>query len=323
MKTCAPFVIALLLVAGCQQHQPAPGPSFNHDINDGPTPWTTEEFEPEEEDFTFAIISDLNGGERTGVYALAVDQLNRLDPTFVLSVGDLIDGGTEDSLQLAQEWDSFEARTSELSMPFFYLGGNHDLTNVKMRQFWKQRFGPRYYYFLYEDVLFLMLDSEDYEEQRMHEIYQARAVALQVINGELEGVYEDTEYYNMPERKVGAISDTQLQYFKSVLQQHPQVKWTFVLMHKPLWLREDEKGLGKLEDLLADRPYTMINGHYHSFSHQVRNERDYLMLGTTGGGQNPADSMAFDHVTLVRMTVPPTITHLRMDGILNVQGKQQ
>lgn len=161
-------------------------PKLEHDITAGPTPWSSNVFELEEEDFTFAIISDLNGGEREGVYNTAVSQLNRLDPSFVVSVGDLIDRGTEDSVQLAKEWDSFEKRTAKLNMPFFYLGGNHDLTNSKMREFWKQRFGPRYYHFLYEDVLFLMMDSEDYEEQRMMEIYQARAKALKIINGRMQ-----------------------------------------------------------------------------------------------------------------------------------------
>ena len=32
-----------------------------------------------------------------------------------------------------------------------------------------------------------MMDSEDYEEKRMLEIYQARAQALQIIDGEIEG----------------------------------------------------------------------------------------------------------------------------------------
>ena len=296
-------------------------PKFEHDINSGPTPWTNEVFELEEEDFTFAIISDLNGGEREGVYSAAVSQLNRLDPTFVLSVGDLIDGGTEDSLQLAKEWDSFAARTAKLNMPFFYLGGNHDLTNPRMRHFWKQRFGPRYYHFVYEDVLFLMMDSEDYTAERMTEIYHARAEAIKIIQGEIEGVYEDSDYYNMPERRVGGMSNTQFNYFKNVLERYTEVKWTFVLMHKPLWMRQDDKGLEQLELLLSERPYTVINGHFHSFSHQKRNDRDYMILGTTGGGQNKTDSMSFDHVSLIRMAKKPVITHIKMNAILNEKGQ--
>ena len=320
MKYLFAFAFGFFLLFSCKE-KPQRTPNFEHDISSGPTPWTNDQFELEEEDFTFAIISDLNGGERPGVYSSAVDQLNRLDPTFVLSVGDLIDGGTEDSLQLAKEWDSFAKRTATLTMPFFYLGGNHDLTNSIMREFWKNRFGPRYYHFLYENVLFLMLDSEDYEEQRMQEIYLARDKAIKVINGELEGAYEDTEYYHMQERRIGAISEAQTAYFTTVLNKYPDVQWTFVLMHKPLWMREDEKGLGNLEKVLGNRPYTVINGHFHSFSHRIRNNNDYLILGTTGGSQNKLDSMSFDHISLVRMTTPPTITHLKMEGILDTQGK--
>ena len=290
---------------------------FQHEITEGPKPWTHENFEQTEEDFTFALISDLNGGERDGVYAKAVTLLNRFDPTFVLSVGDLIDGGTEDSLQLTKEWDSFDARTANLKMPFFYLGGNHDLTNTKMRAFWKSRFGPRYYHFLFDDVLFLMMDSEDFEEARMQQIYEARAQALRIISGEVKGNYPESEYYNMPERTIGAMGEEQFEYFASVLAKYSDVKWTFVLMHKPLWMREDNKGLGRLEDLLANRPYTVINGHFHTLSHHLRNDRHYTILGTTGGSQHAGDSLSMDHITLVRMEAEPVITHIQMDGILD------
>jgi hypothetical protein len=322
MKSKLLFIVSLsILVIACKTRpEVQKTPHFEHDIKSGPTPWTSDQFELEEEDFTFAIIADLTGGEREGVYSAAVEQLNRLDPTFVVSVGDLIEGGTEDSLQLATEWNSFDARTSKLNMPFFYLGGNHDLTNPVMRNFWEHRFGRRYYHFVYEDVLFLMMDSEDYEVKRMNEIYEARAKALKIISGEVEGNYPDTEYYHMEERRVGGMSNDQFNYFKNVLEKYPTVKWTFVLMHKPLWKREGDKGLGKLETLLANRPYTVINGHEHTFSHRLRNQRDYMILATTGGGQNKKDSMAFDHVSLVRMAKEPVITHIKMGGILNEKG---
>ena len=125
----------------------------------------------------------------------------------------------------------------------------------------------------------------------------------------------------MPESKTGGMSNDQFEYYKAVLDKYPNVKWTFVLMHKPLWLREDNKGLGKLEALLKDRPYSVINGHVHSFSHRIRNGRDYTTLATTGGFQNATDSMAFDQVTLVRMAKEPIVTHLKVEGILDETGK--
>jgi len=314
------LVVSLCFVfIGCRTIHPF-APVFEHDLNQGPTPWTSDEFEAEEEDFTFAIIADLTGGEREGIYGTAVEQLNRLEPTFVLSVGDLIEGGTEDINQLNKEWDWFEERTSRLTMPFFHLGGNHDLTNPVMREFWKKRFGPRYYHFVYNDVLFLMMDSEDYEETRMLEIYEARATALKVISGEVEGNYPDTEYYKMKERKVGGMSEAQYRYFDQVLDEHQDVRWTFLLMHKPLWQREDDKGLSRLESKLQGRRYSVINGHLHTFSHRIRYGQSYTILGTTGGGQ-PADNvMSFDHFTMVRMAKEPVVTHLKMDGVLDETG---
>lgn len=323
MKVHFAILFFLLTLFSCQEikKEEARKPSFEHDITTGPTPWTSTDFELEEEDFTFAIISDLTGGEREGVYNTAVAQLNRLDPTFVLSVGDLIEGGTEDTVQLIKEWNSFEKRTKKLNMPFFHLGGNHDLTNPTMRQIWNERYGNTYYHFIYENVLFLMLDTEDYGDERMLEVYKARAEAMKIVRGEVEGNFEDTEYANMMESEVGGMSEKQFQYYKNVLERYPDVKWTFVLMHKPVWLREDELGLGRLEEVLKGRNYSVINGHFHSFSYRKRLGQDYTMLGVTGGFQRPGNSLAFDHVTLVRMAEKPVITHLKLEGILDETGE--
>lgn len=324
MRTLLSFFLIITLIQCSTPEKSAiheqQKPKFEHSITSGPTPWTSTEFELEEDDFTFAIISDLTGGERPGVYSTAVAQLNRLDPTFVLSVGDLIEGGTEDTLQLIKEWDSFDNRTADLNMPFFHLGGNHDLTNPQMRKVWKNRYGPTYYHFVYENVLFLMLDTENYEEERLIEVNKAREEAMKIIRGEKEGDFYETEYVKMEESKTGGISKAQHQYFKQVLEQYPNVRWTFVLMHKPSWQLEGDMGLDPLEEQLAGRNYTAINGHVHSFSHRKRNDMDYMTLGTTGGFQTPGDSMAYDHVTLVRMAEKPVITHLKMAGILDETG---
>ena len=314
------LVSLLILSVGCQfietQHR-----SFDHDIIEGPKPWTGEDFEPGEEDFTFAIIADLTGGEREGIFNVAVAQVNRFEPDFVVSVGDLIEGGTRDTVQLGKEWAHFDARARNLDMPFFHLGGNHDLSNPVMQQYWQNNIGPLYYHFLIDDVLFLMLDSEDFELERMLEIDAARSEAIKMLRGEIEGDFTESVYYHMPERKTGALSDAQQTYFESVIAEYANVRWTFVLMHKPLYTREDDKGLNRIVEALGDRHFTVFNGHEHSFKYQQKNNRDYTMLGTTGGYQNDQDPNAFDHITLVRMArESPVITHVRMDGILNKKG---
>jgi hypothetical protein len=284
-------------------------------------PWTHESFDTDSERFTFAIFSDLYSGEREGVFAIAMEELKLLRPELILSVGDLIDGGTEDEDLLKQQWDEFDRKVSEVYAPVFHVGGNHDLTNLTMRRVWEQRYGARYYYFVYKNVLFLMLDSEDYTGQRMQEIYEARAYALEVVDGDRPGDYEQTDYYKMPERTTGAMGEEQAAYFRQVIAEHPDVSWTFVLMHKPLWRNDSEVDFQSLETALSDRPYTVINGHFHSYSLTRRHGRDYIHLGTTSGAQNAEDPMAFDHVTLVTMTREgPEIANLRLGGVLDSSG---
>ena len=295
---------------------------FEHGLSGPPTPWSSTEFDANDDKFTFAIISDLNGGERDGIFSIAVEQVNLLRPEFVLSVGDLIDGGTEDQAQLKKEWESFDQRASKLKAPFFHLGGNHDLTNVAMREFWTNRYGPRYYHFKYKNVLFLMMDSEDYSETRMHEIYLARAKAIEILDGDHPEDYPQTEYYAMDERRTGEVGNAQNEYFEKVLADNRDVRWTFVLMHKPVWMRENGNNLERLEKTLANRPYTVINGHFHAYSHTSRNNRDYIILGTTGGSQNPAYAGSYDHITLVTMDEDePAIVNLKMAGMLDKTGK--
>jgi hypothetical protein len=50
----------------------------------------------------FAIVSDRWGGNRPGIFEDAVDKLELLQPQFIMSVGDLIDGKTYDSVRVGQ-----------------------------------------------------------------------------------------------------------------------------------------------------------------------------------------------------------------------------
>ena len=294
--------------------------TFLYDSATDATPWSHDSFNDAEDKFTFAIFSDLNGGERQRVFEVAVEQLSLLRPELILSVGDLIEGGTEDETQLAKEWDSFDERAAQVVAPVFRVGGNHDLTNEVMREVWKTRYGTRYYHFIYKDVLFLALDSEDYTPERMREIYQARATALSVGAEDPERAQE-MEYYQMPERMTGEIGPEQARYFVDVLDDYPDVRWTLLFMHKPVWQNEDEPDFAAIEAALSNRPYTLFNGHLHTYSHTIRNSRDYIMLGTTGGSQSSSSEMSFDHVTLVTMTANgPSIANVRLDGILDKTG---
>jgi hypothetical protein len=124
----------------------------------GPKPWNHLNVYNDSETFQFAIVTDRTGGNRSGIFPTAINKLNLLMPEFVMSVGDLIQGYTEDIDELNRQWDEFDGFIDDLKVPFFYVPGNHDITNKVMADLWEKRLGKAYYNFIYKDVLFLCLN---------------------------------------------------------------------------------------------------------------------------------------------------------------------
>lgn len=317
MKQLLVFLLLAFLLAlpSCRQRATV----FTHGMSPGSAvPWLGEAFDNAAEKFTFGIVTDLNGEEREGVFSVAVEQLNLLRPELIVTVGDLVEGASSHVDSIAAEYDDFDARARKAKAPLFHVGGNHDLIDPVMRQVWKDRYGAYYYYFIYKNVLFLMLDTEDHTDQRRAEIHEARQAAIKVMDGPEPEKAREMAYFKMPERGTGNIGEEQAAYFQKVIADHPEVSWTLIFMHKPVWKREGAGSLEPLEKSLASRPYTVFGGHVHSYSHTVKNNKDHIILGTTGGDQGADDPNSFDHVTLVTMTREgPSIANLRLDGILD------
>src|SRR5262245_33079512 len=124
------FVTALLGAALAfsglgQQAIEAPAPALAVRSEDR-NPWTHTRLNNDPNEFQFVIVSDRTGGHRPGVFSRAVEKLNLLQPEFVLSVGDLIEGGNKGEDKLDAEWKELDGYVSRLKMPFFYVPGNHD-----------------------------------------------------------------------------------------------------------------------------------------------------------------------------------------------------
>jgi UDP-2,3-diacylglucosamine pyrophosphatase LpxH len=236
-------------------------------------------------------------------------------------VGDLIEGSTGELAEAERQWDSFDDRTAKATTRVFYVGGNHDLTGEFLQSVWDARYGRRYYHFVYRNTLFLVLDTEDHTAERMQQILEARNHAIQVAGTEGWDAFAKTEYANMPENAAGNISAEQSLYFRDVIAANADVRWTFLLMHKSPWLREDLTTFADIENALGDRPYTLFNGHVHAYQHLERRGRDYIRLATTGGVQLPANGRSMDHVTLVTVgTTGVDIVNLLLEGILDRTG---
>lgn len=275
--------ISVVSVLGCVTCVAAQGKTkpFESNVATPVKPWTHLNFFNDPADFKFAIMSDRAGGVRPGVFEDAARKINLIMPEFVMSVGDFIPGNSADREELLKEWADFDAELRPLKVPFFFVPGNHDINNDVMRDVWKERSGVPFYSFVYKNVLFLALDS----------------------TGE----------------KGDIVPEYQVEYVREALNKYPDARWTFVFLHHPLWLYENAGGFRDIENLLSGRKYTVIAGHTHRYLHQERNNTNYYVLSTTGGGSKLRGNRygEFDHITLVTVTDEgPIIANLRLDGIL-------
>lgn len=257
------------------------GKPFDSDVETKLKPWTNLDFYNDPSNFQFALVSDNTGGMRAGIFEKGVEKLNLMMPEFVLSVGDLIQGYTQDTSRIREEWDDFNQKIDKLNVPFFYLPGNHDITNLVMQKEWEDRYGRRYYSFTYKDVLFVILDSNDDDD------------------------------YNLTE--------AQTSFALEALEENSDVRWTFVLMHHPIWKYDTDGRFEKIEEAMANRKHTVIAGHEHHYQHIERKKSNYYVLGTTGGGSALRGDRfgEFDHIVWVTMSDEgPVMANLKLDGIL-------
>jgi 3',5'-cyclic AMP phosphodiesterase CpdA len=247
-------------------------------------PWTHLRLNNDPNDFKFVIVSDRTGGHRPGVFSRAVEQINLMQPEFVLSVGDLIEGYKKNEGAVTDEWKEFQGFVSKLQMPFFYVPGNHDVSTPYLDKQWKEKFGRSYYHFIYRDVLFLILNTDD------------------------------------PHGDPGHIGPEQITWARKTLDENRGVRWTIVALHRPIWAvaNVEKTGWLEVEKALIGRQYTVFAGHIHHYQKFVRNGMNYYQLATTGGASRMRGLRygEFDHITWVTMKKDgPLLANIMLDGI--------
>lgn len=332
MRHCVLLTGALaLLLCGAR----APGENYRPGAPD--VARTAKDFAGRKDEFRFAVIGDRTGQHRPGVFEDALRKVNQLRPDFVINIGDLIEGNSEDLRQIDAEWKEVEGATAGLDMPFFYVPGNHDLTNDVQLKEWRKRIGADYYSFAYKNVLFLVLNTEDPPQpkiarRKLLDEYGAQAMgkALQALQGDPE----EAKALFARETRIGklagklqaseivAFSAAQVAMVRAALARHRDVRWTFVLMHRPAW-KVDSPAFREIEGMLRERNYTVLAGHFHKYEHQLRDGHDYVQLGVTGGtpGGQANDPAVLDHIMWVSVAnAAPTITNIRLDGFFPKEG---
>jgi len=325
------ILVVAVLASGCAvQERTSEVPVFSYETErlSGARPWTVKEFRNEPEAFQFVIIGDRTGGanvQRT--FEMAVQQINLLQPEFVINVGDLIEGYSDQSTELNAEWDEIDSMLNALDTRFFRTPGNHDISNESAKEVWLDRYGATYYDFVYQNVLFLVLDSEDnsrpapppgmkekielFNRLQVEDPAKAQAMLAEFMSDEavIAGLGKPVEF-----------SEEQVDWITKTLEEHPDVRWTFLVMHEPCWENPSDS-FKEIQALLADRTHTMFGGHLHYYDYDNMNGYEYITMGPAGASFHHEGPGNVDHIMWVTMTDDgPQIGNIALKGLFDRKG---
>ncbi|GMW01173.1 MAG: hypothetical protein AMXMBFR84_23100 [Candidatus Hydrogenedentota bacterium] len=276
------LALGLVLVAlPALAHEPGQA-TIEHHVTTEAKPWTHLNVNNDPDSFQFGLVTDNAGGPRDGIFRETMDKLNLMQPEFVMSVGDFIEGYENTVEQLDLQWERFLKDVARLKMPFFFVPGNHDNGKPLWAEVYNRRFGVPYYHFKYKNVLFLCLSSND-----------------------------------APDNSTG-IGEAQIAYVKKTLEENQDVRWTLVFQHKPLWNDEGALGWKEVEALLKGRKVSVFAGHTHNYLSQERDGISFITMATSGGGSQLRGAAfgEFDHFAWITMTDDgPIVANLMLDGV--------
>lgn len=200
------------------------------------------------ERFTFCVLGDTRHWMpivMPDTFIRNINEMNLLDPSFIIDVGDLILGYIDSASLTHTEWDSFLAAIGVSSVPFIPIVGNHDVWDRQSQRIFKERVGPVAFSFDYGNSHFLCLTTE-------------------------EPGY------------LGNIAPAQLRWLKEDLEAHRDVTHIFVFMHKPIWSYESN-WLTEVHPLLKKYPVKAVfAGHEHLYRKDIVDEIPCIVTG--GGG---------------------------------------
>ena len=208
--------------------------------------------------FHFAVLSDRTGGHVEGVYPRVIEEIARLNPDFVVTVGDQIEGYTDDMVRANAEWDTIVAFLDGLDCPVYLTAGNHDIWSDDSEKIYRDRTGySPYYSFDHGNAHFVVLD-----------------------NSRLES-WSD-------------VGPEQLQWLRADLDAASDAEHVFVFAHKPLWTQTLALGLNDpLHDILAAHAVDVhFTGHVHLYFSAEYDGVNYISMGSSGGAM-----MSSEHST--------------------------
>jgi predicted phosphodiesterase len=198
----------------------------------------------------FAVIGDRTGETQPGIYEQIVAEIERLKPEFVMTVGDMIEGYSQDTLPTPERWQEYLSIMEGLSVPVYYTPGNNDIVTDDRAEAYKKYTGfDPYHSFDFGGVHIVVLDNSRWD-------------SVEDFPGE------------------------QLTWLANDLTNNIGAEYSLVFYHKPFWYRTlaDNKP-DTLHNLF--RAYgvdAVFSGHFHSYFVGEFDGIKYTNVGSSGGG---------------------------------------
>ncbi len=205
----------------------------------------------EAEGFRFIVVGDRAGGPVDNVFEEIIDEVKLLKPEFVMCVGDLISGYTEDTMAIYAQWDTVLSIIKKLGCPFYFVAGNHDIQNEIDRRIFKTRTGfNRYYSFDYKNSHFIVLDNT-------------------------------MTYWTQPEE----MDAEQINWLKKDFEKKKNAENIFVFYHIPTYLYAlRDNTVDSLVTIFEKYGIDMVfTGHDHEYSYLNLSNIEYVNVGSSGG----------------------------------------
>jgi len=200
----------------------------------------------------FAILGDRTGDHIPGKFGETLAEILRLKPDFILTVGDMIEGYTDDTVRLIAEWEEYKKIIEPSNIPIFHTPGNHDILSDVQDAMYRRYWGDPYYSFDRSGIHFIIV--------------------------------QNTRWENSTE-----LPAEEMDWLKNDLEQNQQAPYTIVFMHKPFWY--ETTAVGKSDTLhTLFKNYgvdAVFTGHYHDYFVGQYDGIVYTGVGSSGGRVSP------------------------------------
>jgi hypothetical protein len=204
--------------------------------------------------------------------------------------------------------------------------GNHDIANDVAQEVWRERHGPTNYHFVYKDVLFVVLDSEDpprvapegmkekidlYNKLQVEDRPKAQAMLAEFMSDEavVAALGKPVDF-----------EDAQIAFVKQTLANHSEVRWTFLFLHEPAWENPSES-FKTIQQLLKERKHTFFAGHLHYYDYDNIDGHEHITIGPAGASFHQEGPGNVDHIMWVTMTEDgPQMGNIALKGVFDRKG---